>query len=144
MRLRACVDKDPKLAIRNAPLQGTRRQRSAVEGRARVVLEPMPSTPSSRVRSWSRPIRTPAGLPISRSPRGHRRNGRFTDTYLHRGTAELGLAAIVNVRDCTTMIKTGDLMRLDPGCGEVTVLARATRSPPNHLMIDNCTETHHD
>jgi pyruvate,water dikinase len=50
-------------------------------------------------------------------------------THTSTVARELGLAAIVNVRDCTTMIKSGDLLRLDPGTGEVTVLARAAPVP---------------
>jgi pyruvate,water dikinase len=46
-------------------------------------------------------------------------------THTSTVARELGLAAIVNVRDCTTMITTGDQLRLDPGTGEVTVLRRA-------------------
>jgi phosphohistidine swiveling domain-containing protein len=46
-------------------------------------------------------------------------------THTSTVARELGLAAIVNVRDCTTMIATGDQLRLDPGTGEVTVLRRA-------------------
>jgi pyruvate,water dikinase len=46
-------------------------------------------------------------------------------THTSTVARELGLAAIVNVRDCTAMIRTGDRLRLDPGTGEVTVLARA-------------------
>jgi pyruvate,water dikinase len=50
-------------------------------------------------------------------------------THTSTVARELGLAAIVNVRDCTTMIRTGDRLRLDPGTGEVTVLARAAPVP---------------
>jgi pyruvate,water dikinase len=50
-------------------------------------------------------------------------------THTSTVARELGLAAIVNVRDCTTMIRTGDRLRLDPGTGEVTVLARAVPVP---------------
>jgi phosphohistidine swiveling domain-containing protein len=50
-------------------------------------------------------------------------------THTSTVARELGLPAIVNVRECTTMIKTGDQLRLDPGTGEVTVLERAAEQP---------------
>jgi phosphohistidine swiveling domain-containing protein len=52
-------------------------------------------------------------------------------THTSTVARELGLAAIVNVRDCTTMIKTGDHLRLDPGSGEVTLLRRAAPQTGN-------------
>jgi phosphohistidine swiveling domain-containing protein len=55
-------------------------------------------------------------------------------THTSTVARELGLAAIVNVRDCTAMIKTGDLLRLDPGTGEVTVLARAAPMPMENQL----------
>jgi pyruvate,water dikinase len=50
-------------------------------------------------------------------------------THTSTVARELGLPAIVNVRDCTAIIKTGDELRLDPSTGEVTVLARGTQVP---------------
>ncbi len=50
-------------------------------------------------------------------------------THTSTVARELGLPAIVNVRECTTMIKTGDRLRLDPGTGQVTVLARSAEQP---------------
>jgi phosphohistidine swiveling domain-containing protein len=50
-------------------------------------------------------------------------------THTSTVARELGLPAIVNVRECTTMIKTGDRLRLNPSTGEVTVLARAGEQP---------------
>lgn len=38
---------------------------------------------------------------------------------------ELGLPAVVNVRDVTTRVKTGDRLRVDPDRGEVTLLDQA-------------------
>jgi pyruvate,water dikinase len=52
-------------------------------------------------------------------------------THTSTVARELGLPAIVNVRDCTAMIRTGDQLRLNPGTGEVTVLARAAPPPLN-------------
>lgn len=52
-------------------------------------------------------------------------------THTSTVARELGLAAIVNVRDCTTMIKTGDHLRLDPGSGQVTLLTRAAERTSN-------------
>jgi phosphohistidine swiveling domain-containing protein len=46
-------------------------------------------------------------------------------THTSTVARELGLPAIVNVRDCMTLIRTGDEIRLDPSTGEVTVLSRA-------------------
>jgi phosphohistidine swiveling domain-containing protein len=50
-------------------------------------------------------------------------------THTSTVARELGLPAIVNVRECTTMIRTGDQLRLDPGTGEVTVVARTAGQP---------------
>ncbi len=50
-------------------------------------------------------------------------------THTSTVARELGLSAIVNVRECTTMIKSGDRLRLNPGTGEVTVLTRAGEQP---------------
>lgn len=42
---------------------------------------------------------------------------------------ELGLPAVVNVRNATMLIQTGDRLRLDANTGEVRILARADTAP---------------
>jgi phosphohistidine swiveling domain-containing protein len=110
---------------------------NAVEGRAHVVLdtddldafEPgeILVTPHTDA-GWTPYFTLAAGVIVETG-------GLLTHTSTV--ARELGLAAIVNVRDCTALIRTGDQLRLNPGTGEVTVLARAAAAPPNAAPPSN-------
>ena len=55
-------------------------------------------------------------------------------THTSTVARELGLPAVVNVRDCTSLIHTGDLLAVDPLNGEVRILERAGQDSPGDAV----------
>jgi phosphohistidine swiveling domain-containing protein len=101
-----------------------------VEGRARVVLDTDALDAFERGEILVAPHTDAGWTPYFTLAAGVIVETGGLLTHTSTIARELGLAAIVNVRDCTTMINTGDLLRLDPGSGEVTMLARAAAVRP--------------
>ena len=98
-------------------------------GRARVILDPGIDATLEPGEILVAPFTDPAWTPLFLSA------GAVVvevGSYLsHAGTVarELGLPSIVDVARCTSLIRTGDLIDLDAGRGEVRILTRAAGDP---------------
>ena len=104
-------------------IRGFPAAKGVAEGVARVITTSPTCTPCSRARSWSAAARRPSGRPPSASSSACVCDTGGSLTHAAIVSREYGIPCVVGTAVATTMIKTGDRVRVDGRAGTVQVLA---------------------
>ena len=99
--------------------QGTPVSPGVVEGRARIILDPTLSSEMTQGEILVAPVTDPGWTPLFLTAAGLVMEVGGAVSHGAIVAREYGIPAVVGVRDATSLIKTGDSIRVDGNEGRV-------------------------